>query len=298
MARTPASAASVPATASEQTKAVLPAGLMDKIKSDPGGGLSKKAEDNLIPLVYILQGLSPQVQNGNPARIEGAEAGDIWLRNSEKPIIKANEGMVFQPCYFYQDWVEWGPKRGDGYVGRHPWAEGIKVPDNVTKKELQDAIKNGAPLDIELAPHPQDPQRMIIVRKNANVIVHTRYHVGYVYSEDFAPQPFILPLSSTGHTFSKSWMMNMNAQQIDGVAIDKSWVFLWRLRTQLKTNKKGSWYQYTTEKERMIISEDEYNRGQLLCRQFENNELKAEAPMENLARDEAAGSGGGDRDTM
>src|SRR5258708_4431967 len=69
--------------------------LLNALKSSPGG-LSKDQADNLIPFIYVLQPLSPQVMKGDAARIEGAEAGDIWLRNG--PVIKGEDGMLFQPC--------------------------------------------------------------------------------------------------------------------------------------------------------------------------------------------------------
>src|SRR5438477_259916 len=83
--------------------------VMARIRGDAAGSLSKDQADNLVPLIYLLQPLSPQVMRGDPARIDGAEPGDIWLRNSERPIIKSEKGMLFQPCFFYKDIVEWVP---------------------------------------------------------------------------------------------------------------------------------------------------------------------------------------------
>src|SRR5262245_29613295 len=77
-----------------------------------GAGLSKAPEDNLIPLIYILQAGSPQAKKGDPDRIEGAEAGDFWLRNAPKPIIKSEDGIWFQLCNVTKCFVEWQPNRG------------------------------------------------------------------------------------------------------------------------------------------------------------------------------------------
>jgi hypothetical protein len=44
--------------------ALTPAFLADRIKADAGKGVSSSQADNIVPLIYILQALSPQV---NPA---------------------------------------------------------------------------------------------------------------------------------------------------------------------------------------------------------------------------------------
>ena len=244
--------------------------LFNKIKTEPGGGLSKDQADNLVPLIYLLQPLSPQVMKGDPARIEGAEAGDIWLRNAEKPILKGDkEGMVFQPCYFSKDLVEWMPDRG-GFVGRHDIS---CLPNVATKKGWTGTLSDVK--EIQDDERPNAPPRYVRSSNN-NEIVETRYFVGNVFFEDGRqPLPFVIPLSSTGHSFGKQWMFLMNSQALpDGTPIDKSWVVLYRLKTVMKTNSQGSWYMYTVQKERLINSMQEYELGAALNRAFARGEKK------------------------
>src|SRR3972149_2403505 len=68
------------------------------MKADAGQGISTAPEDNLVPLIYVLQATSPAVKKGDPSRIDGAEAGDFWLRNSSEPIVRGEDGLLFQPC--------------------------------------------------------------------------------------------------------------------------------------------------------------------------------------------------------
>lgn len=242
------------------------------IEGDKAGGLSKDAADNMVPLIYLLQSGSPQVKNGEAARIEGAEAGDIWLRGAEKQIIKAKDGMLFQPCYFYKELVEWLPERG-GYVNRHDHdlmrVEGGKI------KFVGDLA------DVKEVVDPKNPDRKVFVRENGNTVVETRCHAGYVYEDGFMPMPFIISLSSTGHTFSKQWMFLMNSQTYKGKQVDKSWVFLYRLKTTLKKNKFGSWYMYAAMKERMVEGATEYNLGKQLFDAMASGAMKAEAPIQD-----------------
>lgn len=255
---------------------------LDKaIESDKGGGLSKDAADNMVPLIYLLQSGSPQVKNGEAARIEGAEAGDIWLRGAEKQIIKAKDGIVFQPCHFYKELIEWLPERG-GFVARHD-IELMKV-------EKGKVTFVGDLADVKEVQDPKNPDRKIYARENGNAIVETRCHAGYVYEEGFMPMPFIINLSSTGHTFSKQWMFLMNSQTYKGKQVDKSWVFLYRMKTTLKKNNKGSWYMYTaikergvgflgTDKEDKVQGAKEYNLGKSLFEAMIAGTMKAETPI-------------------
>ena len=278
------------ATQNQQHQQVAEANLMDEITGGEDMGLSKDAADNMVPLIYLLQSGSPQVKPGEPARIDGAEQGDIWLRGAEKQIIKGSQGIVFQPCYFYKELVEWMPDRG-GYVARH----------DITLMETKGGKTTfkGDLADVKEVPNPQDATRKIFARPNGNTIVETRCFAGYVHEEGFMPMPFIINLSSTGHTFAKNWMFQQNSQQWKGKPVTKSWVFLWRLKTTLKKNTKGSWYMYSATKERMIGNMDketadqaqfnsEYMLGKTLYDAMLSGAMKAEAPIEQ--GDEATGN--------
>jgi hypothetical protein len=260
--------------------------LFQRMKTDPGGGLSKDQADNLVPLIYLLQPLSPQVMKGDPARIEGAEAGDIWLRNAENPIVKGEDGMIFQPCHFWKDIVEWIPDRG-GFVGRHDIS---CLPSISQGKGWTGTLK-----DVQEIADEDDPNAWprYVRKSNNNEVVETRYFAGNVYFDDGRlPLPYIIPLSSTGHSFGKQWMFLQNSQTLpDGSPIDKSWVVLYRLNTIMKSNTKGSWYMYTVKKERMVKNMDEYERGLSLNAAFSTGEKKIDDEMMDAARGGAAAQG-------
>lgn len=248
--------------------------LLNRIRSDPAGGLSKDQADNLVPLIYLLQPLSPQVMKGDPAQIKGAEAGDIWLRNAEDPIVSGGDGIIFQPCHFWKDIVEWIPDRG-GFVGRH---EISCLPNVALNKKWTGTLS-----DVQEIEDEDDPNAWprYVRKSNNNEVVETRYFAGNVYFDDGRPPlPFIIPLSSTGHSFGKQWMFLQNSQTLpDGSPNDKSWVFLYRLKTILKSNSKGQWYSYTVQKERMVANMDEYERGLALNQAFATGEKKIDDEM-------------------
>lgn len=211
----------------------LPAHLAGLAEADAGKGVSTAQEDNIIPLVYILQAQSPQVMRG-PGQIEGAQAGDIWLRNSAvREIMPGGAGIVVQPCAFSKSWIEWVPRdSGGGFIARHA-------------VRPADAIQD-----------PDDPNHW--TRPNGNELVETREH--YVMAEG---QPYVIPFSSTGHTTSRTWMALMNQFRI-GAAPAPSWARRYRLSTVQRTNSLGTWYQWKVEDLGWVPSQEEYQVGKML----------------------------------
>jgi hypothetical protein len=229
-----------------------PAELANRFAADAGKGLSTDQADNMVPLIYLLQAGSPQVKKGDPNRIEGAEAGDFWLRNATDPIIKGEDGLLFQPCYFEKDFVEWQPNR-QGLVARHR-----DIPNDVTEE-----------------PHPKNPNRKILVRENGNEIAETRYHIGRILNRD-PPLSYIITFTSTGHTVSRNWMFMMNSKQYRGVKVPSFARSYW-LNTLVKTKGPDSWFMVTVKDGDWVSAED-YAAGEALYNAFNTGAKVAEAP--------------------
>lgn len=299
-------------TTQEQDRSIVNPDVSDNAlfsltKTSKGGGLSEDQADNLVPLAYLLQPLSPQCMKGDPQRIEGAEAGDIWLRNSDPPIVKSEVGLLFQPCFFYKDLVEWIPDRG-GFVARHDIS-------CMPHKELDE---NGQPRttkwsgtlkDVKEIPDDERPNAppKFIRSSNNNEIVETRYFGGYVCLPSGQALPYIIPLSSTGHTFGMGFMTMMRNQAIPvlpktkkaglaGQPIRDSWAVLYRLKPKMKTNAQGSWYQYTAVRETDVYTINEndeeeafaiYARGKALNEQLSKREKVIDDSMMTRGTGEA-----------
>jgi hypothetical protein len=193
------------------------------LQQDAGKGVSTAAEDNLVPLVYVLQPLSPQVMDG-PAFIEGAKPGDIWLKNASDPIIKGRDGIWFMPCLMYQKWTEWVPRnRGGGFVGSYDY-------------NGRDSLPNGAIRDTQEKQRPR-----FYFPDTGNECVETRYEAGVVWRNGI-PLPYVIPFKSTGHAVSRAWMTKrVNLRRKDG-GIWPAWSHLYRLTTTMKRNAFGNWY--------------------------------------------------------
>ena len=215
--------------------------LKARIRQDAGKGVSTDQSDNLIPLVYILQAQSPQALKKDPAYINGAEAGSIWLRGASDPIVDGEEGFLFQPCYFAKCWIEWKPNR-EGFVARH-----AERPSDAKQVKEKDEKGN---------------ERLVWKSKAGNLLVESREHVGLVLGRG-APMGYVIPFSGSGHTVSRGWMTLMNGKVEDDTKLP-SWCYIYRLKTRFRSNDKGSWYLFEVLEERPIDTEEEYMRGKAL----------------------------------
>jgi hypothetical protein len=243
----------------------VPNFLATTAAEDMGKGTSTAQEDNLVPLIYILQPLSPVVNKKDPNYVEGAEPGAIWLRNSADPVAEGDKGILFQPCYFSKDYVEWVPRnKGGGFVGRHG-----ELPADV--KEVRDE---------------QNPNKVKYIRPNGNEVIETRYHAGFVITDN-GPLPYVIPMTSTAHTSSRQWMVMMNGKQLNGKRLP-SWSSIYRLRTKQKTNNAGTWYTWDISDAGYVQSTEEYERGKALFNSFTGGEKKFADDEHHVATDEDA----------
>jgi hypothetical protein len=227
---------------------------------DSGRGVSSAADDNIVPIIYLLQANSPATKKSNPNYVEGAAAGDIWKRNSiHKALVKGDEGMLFQPCYFDKVWVEWRPNRG-GLSGVHK-----ERPSDAEEVEVM---------------HEGKPKRKW-VRKNGNELVETRQHVGFAEGE-----AFVIPFSSTGHTVSRGWMQMMNQQYVPGTnKIAPSYAKVYRLSTVERTKDSNSWYIYKVEDlgDKGWVNKEQFLKGKQLFEAFSKGEKTADVVDENIS---------------
>jgi hypothetical protein len=239
----------------------LPAELLTETEKDSGLGVSFKAEDQLLPLIYILQAGSPAVDKRGDNYIEGAEPGDFWLRNALEPIANGVEGIIAIPCEMSRAWIEWLPNR-QGFVQRH--AE--PPPDMRTE-----AIRGD-----------DGRERQALVRGNGNIIQDTREFFLLVGN-----QPYVFPCTGTKHTFARQW--NTYFKQIlhpKTGGIMPSFSRRYKLVTVPTSNAIGKWFGVTF-KDMGWITKTDYDRAKTLCMEVRAGKKRAETPD---ARHEESGS--------
>lgn len=248
------------ALAVKETQAVaeLPDFLQASMLEDAGLGLSQQQEDNTVPLIYLLQANSPATKKSNPAYVEGASAGDIWKRNSvHRELVPGDEGFLFQPCFFEKVWIEWRPNRG-GLAGIH-------------KEKPVDAKEESVMVE--------GRERKVWMRENGNTVVETRQHVGLAEGE-----PYVISLSSTGHSVSRQWMQQMNQHMVPGTT-DKAASFSrkYRLTTVERSKDGNSWFIFKVT-DAGWVSPEEYMQGRNLHKAFDSG-IKKAADVEQFEHD-------------
>jgi hypothetical protein len=238
-------------TPPSNANSAIPAELRERAKRDAGEGVSSKAEDQLIPLIYVLQSNSPQVDKRGNAYEENAEPGDFFLRGAINPVRSGIEGIEAQPCMMLRKWVEWLPSRR-GYVTEH----------------------DQPPADLESRISSENTiEKTELVRKsNGNTIVDTRQF--YLIVEG---QPFVLPCYSTRHTFARKWQTDLNQRRHpDTGNVLPAFLHRYRLTTYPDENAKG---KYFSLKFTYIgpVSAPEYDLGKRLYEAVTRGIARAEA---------------------
>lgn len=321
--------ASVPATVAQPTggtsvqSGIDLQALAGEFAEDAGKGTSDLARDNVVPMVYVFQSGSPQVDRSRAdAYIEGAMPGMFWLRGSPVEIVDGTVGFAFQPAHYVREIVEWQPRGsgggGGGFVARWP----LEGPD----EDIADVAKR---LKLTVVPS-DDKRRPPKYFHGDNEMRETRYHTGYVLGGELGlekfPQlvlPYVMPLTSTGHQVSKEWMGKQLQHTLGemltamweaqvragrasgpfvppkGVDLNRaapSWARRYRMLTRPRQNAFGRWslvhvmddLGWVNGLEAEVPNMAQYQRGKALYEAMMRGEKAMETPME----DADAGGGG------
>ncbi len=232
----------------------VPDELLGVTEEDAGAGVSFKQEDQLLPLIYVLQTNSPIVDKRGDSYIPGAEAGHFWLRNSLTPIRDGVEGIESIPCEMVRTWIEWLPNR-QGFVARHD-----SPPTDMQTRTMRDDSGREKP--------------MLIRGGTGNVIQDTREF--YLMVDG---QPYVLPCSGTKHTFARQWQtMFHQFRHPKTNDIMPAFSRKYKLTTVPASNAIGKWFGLQF-KLMGFVTKREYDAAKALYLAVKRGEKRAEAPI-------------------
>lgn len=236
----------------KKTGTAVAVSAMDAAAKYAAKGISDRQEDNIVPLIYLLQSNSPQTQKGAEKYIKGATGGAIWLRNApqEESLIDGEEGFEFQPCHFNVCWIEWLPNRG-GFVTRH-----TSRPEDaaLVEVEREDGTKG---------------QRW--ERPNGNVVAESREYSGFVYREGDdrgADLPYTMPFGGTNLTVAKQLMTNLRNIKLPNGERAPIFANKVRITTKLRSRGKFNWFVYEIGATEPVETVEEVERGNALADAF------------------------------
>ena len=185
-------------------------------KGTPPVGYSTKREDNVLPLIRLLQKGSPQVDERGGDYVDGARAGDFLFKNAPQEIIAGDVGFNFWQFGFHKNWVEWRPNRG-GYVGAH-----LEPPPEAEWRVETNKENNR--------------ERKILALPNNNYLEETAYHYGLVNGAIW-----VLPFRSTGLADLRALNTAMGGLTFEDHPLD-SYGAIWRITSKSRTSKDYEWY--------------------------------------------------------
>lgn len=220
--------------------------------ADAGAGLETTSkEDFAIPMLRVIQKMSPQVDEDAPEYIEDAKPG-MLLNTVTMELFNGKDGLTFLACAYARTFIRWGA-RGTESAG----FKGEVSPEDSAKMVLDgEVVEHKGLLLFPLEDGTLD-------KDVCDRLSDTRNWFGLILDEDSGiTSQVLLSLSSTQIKKSKQLASNLNAIKVDskdGKITPPTWVNRVTLTTIPEKNDKGSWHGVTFRLDGFIGSQEVYD---------------------------------------
>lgn len=264
----------------EEPKGGVPANLMADLMADAQEFKEAMSrEDMAIPFLQILQQLSPQCVEGDPAYIEGAKAGMFYNTVTKEIIDGKNTGVRLVFIAYKASFIEWVPRNaGGGFVHEYNAAEGAAIRTARNDQGL-DIIQSGSP-----------------VGTPGNQLNYTHTHFAYLVREDNTYEPVLISATSTQVKPSMALNTQINNTKLPGSVVTAPRFFgVWRAKTDLQKNDQGSWYIWSFAREATVLDLGEVG-AQIYgsAKEFARSLAAGEKHADYSKTEAGAANGGGD----
>lgn len=235
-------------------------------EADAGAGLEGADKDSFaVPFLVMLQGLSPQVQEG---LVEGAKAG--MMINTITNEMSTSIDVV--PCAFKRTFLRWTPRdEGGGFKGEYSPAivEGF-IKDGLAKEVIDE--KGGRHLMYD-----------------GDELKDTRVHYVLMLTDN-GPKPIILSMSSTQIKHSRKWLTRIGDIKLPRANGEKytpaSYSHVYKLRSVKESNNKGTWYGFDINIVGPVTEPAVYEHAKKFHEQFVKGSVKANFEQTGGAADD------------
>lgn len=221
--------------------------------ADAGMGMEGADKDSFaLPFITILQGLSPQMET-----VEGAKIGK-FINTITNEIMDSVDVI---PCAFQRRYLEWAKRSdGGGFFGSHEVAE------------------------VESGPMLRDAEGML-VNAEGHLLKDTRTHFVLVLREDGTFYPALISMSSTQIKKSKRWLSRIQGVQLKDangrIFTPPSFSHVYRLNSVKESNDSGTWYGFEINMVGPVEEAEVYQAAKALNHQVAAGVVQASAPVDD-----------------
>jgi len=230
-------------------------------------------ESYAIPFIKILQKMSPEVDEADPAYVEGAKPG-MFFNTATNEFMDGKAGITLVPVHFQRHFIHWAPRdSGGGYLGDH-------TPGEVAS---MDTVDNKGKLMLD----------------DGTYLADTREHYCLLVGQDDC-EPCVVSMAATQIKKSKKWMHQMQQVKLkraDGTRYTPPMCArLWRATTVLESNDQGSWYGWQLTPAQWESDTDRFAMALQFRQAILSGEAKRETPAAEATMDPTVDAGDFDSD--
>ncbi len=192
-----------------------------------------QASDYAIPMLTLLQKLSPQVDKDEEGYIKGAKPGMIYHSIRQECYDVVN----LIPVKYRKVFLEWVLRtEGGGFRGEIPYGIGKDmIPGCTVNDKNQFILPNGHHL-----------------AETANWYCHFQYAPGLY-------EPVLVSMASSQLKVSKLWLSQASGSTYESggevLADLPLWSYGWDLSTQKLENDKGKWFGWKVQRNEFVLLE-------------------------------------------
>lgn len=227
----------------------LPAAFAEEFGEDAGAGNENVTDrDIAMPFLVVLQPLSPQVDEGGPGFVDGAEEGMILNTATGEHY----DNCVMVPVAFSGRWVHWKTRAAGGGIIRTLGPD--ELPPGVSPGSRESRMQAGDEIE----------EKGQVVGYTEEYI-YTHYHyVLLIERESGAFSQAILGLTSTQLKYSSrlnSELMSLRINTKGGKVNPPRFASMFEVKTKAERNDRGKWYSWVFERTGYLSLGDDFERA-------------------------------------